>query len=144
MNKLIRNYGGSGDEHKEKCKSKITCNKYLPIVEELLINWYQGQKVDKESGILAGYLFFLIFFKDNLFIYLAVLGFCCCKGFSLAVASGGYSAGVVGGLLRIGGFLNCGAWALGCLALVASWHAGSSWTRERTCVLWIDRRILYY
>lgn len=71
MNKLLRNYGGSGDEHKEKCKSKITRNKYLPIVEELLINWYQGQKVDKESGILSGYLFFLIFLKViYLFIWL--------------------------------------------------------------------------
>ena len=58
MNKLLINYGGSVDEHKEKCKSKITSNKYLSIVEELVINWYQGQKVDKESGIFAGYLFF--------------------------------------------------------------------------------------
>ena len=35
------------------------------------------------------------------FIYLAVLGLCCCTGFSLVVASGGYSPVAVPGLLIV-------------------------------------------
>ena len=38
---------------------------------------------------------------------------------------------------------RCSSWAreLWCAGLVAPWHVGSSWTRDRTCVLCIDRRV---
>ena len=42
-----------------------------------------------------------ILFLQNVFIYLflAMLGLCCCSGFSLVAASGGYSLVVAHGLL---------------------------------------------
>ena len=43
--------------------------------------------------------FFGFFFK--LILFLAVLGLCCCTGFSLVVASGGYSPVAVPGLLIV-------------------------------------------
>jgi len=40
-------------------------------------------------------------FKKSLNLFMAVLGLCCCTGFSLAVASGGYSLVTVRGLLTV-------------------------------------------
>ena len=40
-------------------------------------------------------------FLKELLIFLAVLGLLCCEGFSLVVASGGYSLVVVRGLLAV-------------------------------------------
>ena len=36
-------------------------------------------------------LAFFCFFKQNFYLFLAVLGLFCCVGFSLVAASGGYS-----------------------------------------------------
>ena len=41
---------------------------------------------------------FFFFFNEFIYLFLAVLGLCCCPGFSLVAASGGYS------LLRCEGF----------------------------------------
>ena len=43
---------------------------------------------------------FLLLF-NYAFIYLAVLGLCCCPSFSLVVESGGYSLDMVCGLLTV-------------------------------------------
>ena len=43
-------------------------------------------------------LFYIILFT---YLFLAVLGLCCCTGFSLVVASGGYSPVAVPGLLIV-------------------------------------------
>ena len=80
--------------------------------------------------------------------FLAVLGLCCCVGFSLAVASGAWSPVAVRGLLLCGFLLQsigCRAggpqklrlpgsrtqaqqlWGMG---LVALWHVGSSRIRD--------------
>ena len=62
----------------------------------------------------------LIFFKIFIYLFLAVLGFHCCVGFSLVAVSGGYSLAVVSRLLiscckawtlRCVGISNCGVWA---------------------------------
>ena len=37
---------------------------------------------------------FLFFFK-NVYLFMAVLGLCCCAGFSLVAVSGGYSLVIV-------------------------------------------------
>ena len=59
----------------------------------------------------------MTFLKRSLFImylFLAVLGLCCCAGFSLAVQSGGYS--------------RCGAWLLVAVpSLVAPAQAVGQW-----------------
>ena len=43
----------------------------------------------------------LTVFKFGLFLLLVVLGLCCCVGFSLVAANGGYSLVVVCGLLSV-------------------------------------------
>ena len=43
-------------------------------------------------------IFYIIVFT---YLFLAVLGLCCCTGFSLVVASGGYSPVAVHGLLIV-------------------------------------------
>ena len=108
----------------------------------------------------------------NSFIYLfwTVLGFCCCVGFSLFVASGGYSLVAVHGLLmrwllllqsmdsrvlrlQLLGHVGSGVAAPGSRAqaqwlwlmgFVAPQHVGSSWIRDQTCVSSIGRWILYH
>ena len=45
------------------------------------------------------HIYFLGILNFLLFLFLAVLGLCCCMGVSLVVASGGYSLAAVGGLL---------------------------------------------
>ena len=70
---------------------------------------------------------FLSFLNNYLFIclFLAVLGLCCCTGFSLAAASGVYPLVAVHRLLIAGPSLAATAWAVG--------HPGFSsfgvWTR---------------
>ena len=66
-----------------------------------------------------GFLFFVFFFL------LAALGLCCCTGFSLVVASGGYSSLQCTGF-SFGGFSSREAWALGAGASVAAAHVGSA------------------
>ena len=89
----------------------------------------------------------------NLFIYLflAVLDFHCSIGFSVVVASRGYSLDVVRRLLTVAS--HCGARAsvvaamgsraqaqkLWCTGLVGPWHVGSSQIRDRTCVSCIGK-----
>ena len=41
------------------------------------------------------------FINSFTYLFLAVLGLCCCTGFSLVVASGGYSPVAVPGLLIV-------------------------------------------
>ena len=70
----------------------------------------------------------VFFFKNFIYLFylfLAVLGLCCCTEFSLVVVIGGYSLAVVRGLLisvqwhfllwstgfRSMGFSSCGTWA---------------------------------
>ena len=75
-----------------------------------------------------------------LFIYclfLAVLGLCCCIGFSLVAASGGYSLVEVSGLRA-----QAQKWC--CTDLVAPLHVGFSWIRDWTGVSHIGRQILYH
>ena len=43
----------------------------------------------------------LTVFKFGLFLFLVVLGLCCCVGFSLVAANGGYSLVVMCGLLIV-------------------------------------------
>lgn len=54
------------------------------------------------------------FYNFYLFNVLAVLGLCCCVGFSLAAARGGYSS-LQCEASHYGGFFCCEAWALGCV-----------------------------
>ena len=61
-------------------------------------------------------------------LFLAVLGLCCCRGFSLAVVSGGYSS------LQTTGS-RAQTLKLGCTGLVAPRHVGSSQTRDQICLL---------
>ena len=57
------------------------------------------------SGIARSYGSSWGFFKFFLSLFLAVLGLCCYAGFSLVVASGGYSLVEVNRLLVPGAFL---------------------------------------
>ena len=112
-------------------------------------------------------VFCTIFLKINLFIF-GCIGSLLLRGLSLVVVSGGYSSLWCAGfslrwlvLLRSmgsrhAGFGSCGTqaqqlWLAGsrvqaqqlwCTGLVAPWHVGSSWTRARTRVPCIGRRIL--
>ena len=115
------------------------------------------------------FLFFLIMIFIQLF--LAVLGLCCCTGSPLVAVSGDILSSCDVGASHCGGFLNCRAWALGrmcfssCgmwaqqlqfpgsrtqaqqlwqMGLVAPWHVGPSWKRERTRVSCTGRWILYH
>ena len=78
-----------------------------------------------------------------------MLGLHCCTSFSLVVVSGGYS------LLQCTGFSwewllfshslgsrACRLQQLWCMGLVALWHVGSSWIRDRTRVPCIGGQIL--
>ena len=64
------------------------------------------------------------FFNINFYLFLAVLGLHCCVGFSLVVASGGYSLVAVHGL-RIA--VASVVWHIG---LAAPWHVNSSPSRD--------------
>ena len=107
-------------------------------------------------------LIFLNKFIYFIYLFLAVLGLCCCaRAFSLVAASEGYSSLRCAGFSlrwllllrcmgsRCAGFSSCGSRAVegwlsscGARALVALWHVGYSWTRARTCVPCIGRWIL--
>ena len=108
-------------------------------------------------------------FKKLFILAVLGLGLCCCIGFSLVMASGGYYPVVVRGLLiavasllwsmgsRYRGFSSCGTWAqklqfLGSRAdstvrlmrLATLWRVGSSQTTDPTCVSCIGKWILYH
>ena len=111
---------------------------------------------------------FKIIFK--IYLFLAVLGLCCCMGFSLIAVSRGYSSLHCTGFLlqglvllrrtgwRAPSFSSCGTWArqlpfLGSKAQaqqfwrmgwVAPWHLGSSWIKDHTWVSCIGWWILYH
>ena len=105
---------------------------------------------------MAWYSFFSLTFY--LFIFLTVLGLCCCPGFSLVAASGDCCLAVVRGLLIMVASLVehrlWGLWAsvvvaprlwrtgsgLAVRCLVAPPHVGFSWTRGWTCVSCIGRQ----
>ena len=65
---------------------------------------------------------FIVTLFKNIYLVLAVLGLCCCEGFSLVVESRGYSLVVVARLLTavssfdaeqsrgLSGFSSCGVW----------------------------------
>ena len=91
----------------------------------------------------------------NVFLFLALLGLCCLTGFSLAAASGGSSlVAVPRRLIAVASLVQHGLhglWASAAVApglwstgsvvvvphpgLVILRHVGSSWIRDRTCVL---------
>ena len=59
--------------------------------------WDQGSSLPKSSGVFVdlpcGHFpssFFFFFFLRFIYLFLAVLGLCCCTGFSLVAASRGY------------------------------------------------------
>ena len=104
-----------------------------------------------------------LFFKIIIFIwlFLAVLGLCCCTGFPLVAASGGHSLVALCRLLlavasfvaehRLQGVQTSIMWLLGsrarteqlqCTGLVAPQHVGSSQIRDQTHVTCIGRQIL--
>ena len=112
---------------------------------------------------------FFFFFLINLYIYFWLCWvFIAVHGLSLVEVSRGYSSLWCTGfslwwLLLLwstgskhAGFSNCGTWAqqlwlagsraqaqqLWCTGLVAPWHVVSSWTRARTRIPCIGRRIL--
>ena len=109
------------------------------------------------SGVSRAHDFFLNLFI--LFIYFWLWWvFITAHGLSLVAASGGYSSLLCAGFLlqwllflwstgsRHADFSSCGAWAqwLWPTGLVAPQHVGSSWTRDRTHVPCIGRRILIH
>ena len=53
-----------------------------------------------------------------IYLFLAVLGLCCCTKFSVVAESGGYTLVAVGGLLIVvcGAFSCCRTGVLGCAA----------------------------
>ena len=107
------------------------------------------------SSLLIWWVHLSISFKNIYVLFLAVLGLCCCAGFSLVAESGGYSLAAVQGLLPAVTSLvaECGLQACGlqCLwlpgsrvwaqqlwhmGLVAPQHVGSSWIRDWSYVPW--------
>ena len=80
-----------------KCKCKTLLQRKVPgtgsRTEKLVRLRSEVATIRKSSGL---------WYKDFFFkLYLAVLGLHCCSGFSLVVASGGYSLGAVHGLLIV-------------------------------------------
>ena len=112
------------------------------------------------------------FKKVSVYLFLAVLGLCCCTDFPLAAANGGYSLAVVRGLLimvtslvaehrlsnarasvvaacELRSYSPLGSRAqqaqqLWPLGLVALQHVGSSWLKDQTRVSCIGRQVLYH
>ena len=98
------------------------------------------------------------FFKINVFIFfylfLAVLGLCCCTWAFSSCGEQGLLFVAAHGLLTVVASLvaehglqarsSCGTWAqwLWRTGLIAPWHVGSSRTRAQTHVPCIGRRIL--
>ena len=83
-----------------------------------------------------------MFFKYLFFFYLlAILGLGCCVGFSLVVASGGYSLAAVHGLpIAVVSLVEHGLEGEQASVIAAQWlwytdlaapqHVGSSWVRD--------------
>ena len=106
----------------------------------------------------------LLLFKKNFIYFCPAL--CCSLGFfPLVLKSGGYFLVALCRLLllrstgsRLVSFSSCGTWVqqlqpqgsrvlaqyMGSTGLVAPRHVGSSWTRDRTRVSRMGRRILYH
>ena len=59
----------------------------------------------KELALFWGCFFFFFFFYNFIYLFLAVLGLHYCSGFSLVLASGGYSLVAVHGFLSVMAFL---------------------------------------
>ena len=82
-----------------------------------------------------------------LILYLAALGPCCCRGLSLVAVSGGHAAlPCRAQASQCSGFSRSRARArlLWWSGLVASWHVGSSQTRDRTHAPCIGRQSLVH
>ena len=80
------------------------------------------------------------FLKQFVHLFLAVLGLGCCAGFSLVVASGGYSQVAMCGLLTVVASLV--AKLLWCTGLAGPRQLVFSWIRHQTAVSCIGRWIL--
>ena len=102
---------------------------------------------------LLGWLYYqLIIFFFQFYLFLAVLGLCCCKSFSPVVVSGGYfSCSAQASHFRASrpaGFSSCSPWTLEqqlwCMGLVALQHVTSSPPRDWTRVSCLGRQILYH
>ena len=88
-----------------------------------------------------------------MYVFLAVLGLCCCEGFSL-VAVRGFSLKQLllcraqtlrhMDLVVVAPGSGAQAQYLWHTGLVDPWHVGSSWIRDGTCVSCIGRWILYH
>ena len=80
--------------------------------------------VDSDQSSVSDCNYGLVLFTNLMYLFVAVLGLHCCRGFSLVVLSRGYSLVVVNGLLveaaslvwstgsRFTGFSSCSSWAL--------------------------------
>ena len=132
------------------------------------INYDNGNLFLEPVKLINFFFFFLVsacWFFLSLFIYLflAALGLHCYVGFSLVAVSGGYSLVAVFRLLitvaflavgmgsRPRGLSSRGSWALehrlnscGARGLAAPRQRGSSQTRDRTCVSYTGRWVLYH
>ena len=85
------------------------------------------------------------------FIFLAALGLHCCMPAFSRCGEPGLLSVVVSGLLMVVASLvaehrlqGMRAQQLWCMGLVAPWHAGSSSTRDQTCIPCIGRQILIH
>ena len=102
-----------------------------------------------DNGKVGSEMFF--FFYNFKHLFLSVLGPCCCAGFSPVVVSRASSSlwrtgfSLQWRLLLLGtGSRVCRLQLLWLPGLVALQYVGSSWTRDRTHVSYIGRRILYH
>ena len=80
--------------------------------------------VDSDQSSVSDCNYGLVLFTNLMYLFVAVLGLHCCRGFSLVVLSRGCSLVVVNGLLveaaslvwstgsRFTGFSSCSSWAL--------------------------------
>ena len=81
-------------------------------------------------NVLLKSIHYYLFLKNYLFTNFWLCQVFVVRGLSLVVVSGGHPLlGAWASVIVACGFSGCGSWAL-----VAPWHAKSSWTRDQTCV----------
>ena len=98
----------------------------------------------------------LVLFTNLMYLFVAVLGLHCCRGFSLVVLSRGCSLVVVNGLLveaaslvwstgsRFTGFSSCSSWALDTGSVGEVHRLSCYWARDQAHVFCTGRWILYH
>ena len=145
------------------CKTMLQVSTYLDVHFEIYleIHFHCSPHIVFFYKILKIFILFIIIYFWLHWVFVAVCGL------SLVAASGGYSLLWCAGFSlrwlllrstgsRCAGFSSCGSWAqqlwltgsraqaqqLWRMSLVALWHVRSSWTRARTHIPCIDRRIL--